>query len=41
MIATTGPGTRGGAGSTGLMKDSYHFERVVTMASLVLAAITD
>jgi CubicO group peptidase (beta-lactamase class C family) len=27
--------------STGLMEDSYHFERVAVMASLVLAAITD
>lgn len=27
--------------ATGLMEDSYHFERVATMASLVLAAITD
>ena len=27
--------------STGLMEDSYHFERVAMLASLVLAAITD
>ena len=27
--------------STGLMEDSYHFERVAVMATLVIAAMTD